>query len=176
MMRFGVSNGGASVGSVGSMGPTDCQSKKRAFNKKMVVLAAVALCGLFVVDVDFSSFRLLQDAKCDVYFNHMYSQYSDWTYWEGLYGKVTQYYGDGPYGPTVPRDPNNVGYVLTLFTCPTEVPDDSSVEVSPDPGHSFYDAAAVLKVRMSTQQQIERKLILTIFPFAHTHAHARSFV
>lgn len=112
----------------------------------------VAISCLVFFDFDLAPNRILQEVtkQCDVIFNHKYSQYSEWKYWEGLYSVATRYGGNGLYVPTAlpeDMDPDNVGYIVTLFNCPTEFTEDSPVEIPADPGHAFYDAAAVLKVR-----------------------------
>ena len=75
------------------------------------------VCALAVVNFLPSGHRALSSARrlCKTYFD-----YGDYEKdWEDLFGATNIYNGDGDRS-LLPNDPDNVGYFLTLTSCPDE--------------------------------------------------------
>ena len=77
------------------------------------------LCALALMNTDFvsSRHRALSEVRklCNTVFN-----YPDWDqYWEDLFGAPKTYDGAGDRS-LLPSEPNNIGYFLTLTSCPND--------------------------------------------------------
>jgi hypothetical protein len=97
------------------------------FNLKLLLFAfSIVLFGLYNTDI--SSRRLANDVPA---FYKTYFSFSDWEqYWEDLFGAKQYYDGMGNLS-ALPREANNIGYVLTLTHCPKD--EYSSPDLN-DPG------------------------------------------
>ena len=78
------------------------------------------VCALALMNTDFlpSGHRALSAARrlCKSYLDYLdYGEYVK--YWEELFGATNIYAGDGD-GSMLPNDPDNIGYFLTLTSCP----------------------------------------------------------
>jgi hypothetical protein len=77
----------------------------------------VGVCALAVINTDFlpSGHRALSAARrlCTTYFD--YGNYA--RYWEDLFGATNIYNGEGD-GSSLPNNPDNIRYFLTLTSCP----------------------------------------------------------
>lgn len=112
-------------------------SSSRATRVGVIMLLGIAA----LMNVETGTHRSLQESVrklCTTLF--FYKQWGE--FWESIYYDEIDYDGDGPRAAGV-NDPNAVGYFLTLTHCPG---DDYATGVdNHDPGHAFYDAAALLK-------------------------------
>lgn len=105
-----------------------------------VMALLFGLCTLALVNTDIlsSSHRALAETRklCRTVFD-----YPDWKqYWEDLFAPKAKYLGEPR--ALQPKQPNNIGYFLTLTSCPK----DGYAGGDPyDPDHAFFDAAALLK-------------------------------
>ena len=96
------------------------QSPSRRFLKLSVTV--FGLCSLAVLNTDFTSSgrRALTASTesvrilCKTVFN-----YPDWSaHWEEIFPADKVYDGSGDQRKTLSKDPNNIGYFLTLMSCP----------------------------------------------------------
>ena len=80
----------------------------------------VGVCVLALMNTDIlpsSGHRALSAARrlCKTYFD-----YGDYDKdWEDLFGAINDYTGDGD-GSSLPTEPDNIGYFLTLTSCPDD--------------------------------------------------------
>lgn len=66
--------------------------------------------------------------------------------------------------------PGDVGFVVTLTTCPEDSASHSGFVTHEDPGHSLYDAAAVLKYSIEKNLNITGKYTPTMHAIVHPDA------
>jgi len=132
-------------------GPVSAPSGRIKARTKVIVplVLLLAISGLFGDRTNIGQ-RFLSEIRrlCDGYF-----RFGTWanlpeTYWEELYKDVNNYIATDRDYP--PYDPTNIGYALTLMSCP-EDDYQPGVDTQFDPGHAFYDAAAVLKYSICHQ-------------------------
>lgn len=70
--------------------------------------------------------------------------YNNWgEFWESIYVKEKEYTWDGTLTVLKKYNGNKIGYYLTIDHCPGD--GYESGVTNHDPGHAFYDAAALLK-------------------------------
>ncbi|KAI2497601.1 hypothetical protein MHU86_16907 [Fragilaria crotonensis] len=126
------------------------------------------LCALAILNTNLmsASRRALSETTrrlCKTVFN-----YPDWKqYWEDLFAPKSQYASTGVRS-LIPLQKNNIGYFLTLASCPA---DGYPAADSYDPGHAFYDAAAVLKYSIfSNTYPAKSKYNATMYAVVHPAA------
>jgi hypothetical protein len=131
------------------------------------VIILLGILALMNVETNTTQHRSLQESVrilCTTFFFH-----KNWgEFWESIYNKKVDYDGRGPRSTGV-NDPNAVGYFLTLTHCPG---DEYAIGVNNyDPGHAFYDAAALLKYSIvSNTYPKGSKYNATMYAIVHPEA------
>jgi hypothetical protein len=139
----------------------------KAHKSMIAILFAItfSLSSVLVID---PALRLLSDIRrlaCTTYFLGDLS--GDSPYWEETYPAVTDYPGEPR---TLPGGPNNIGFVVTLSKCPSDIIYQPGVDTQYDPGHALYDAAAVLKHSITTKLAVSGKYNATMHAIVHPDA------
>lgn len=141
-------------------------SKKRLQYVKIVLgLSLITFISSDLVFVNFVDFFQRARKLCNTYFKGDLS--GDSPYWEEDYPAVTDYDGAPR---TLPGGPNNIGFVVTLTRCPSDVFYQPGVDTQYDPGHTLYDAAAVLKHSITTNLAVSGKYNCTMHAIIHPDA------
>lgn len=91
----------------------------------------------------------------------------DSPYWEEDYPAVSDYAGEPR---DLPGGDNNIGFVVTLSRCPDDTLYQPAIDTQHDPGHSLYDAAAVLKHSIEKSLAISGKYNATMHAIVHPDA------
>lgn len=141
------------------------QGRIRKSAKIIIVLVAITfLSSDFVFN---PTLRLFSGARklCQTYFIGDLS--GDSPYWEEEYPAVSDYPGDPR---TLPSGENNIGFVVTLDSCPDDTTYQAGVKTQADPGHALYDAAAVLKHSIETNLAKSGKYNATMHAIVHPDA------
>mmetsp|Transcript_3930 Transcript_3930/g.5729 ORF Transcript_3930/g.5729 Transcript_3930/m.5729 type:complete len:630 (-) Transcript_3930:451-2340(-) len=88
-------------------------------------------------------------------------------YWEKSYPAINFYEGEAR---NLPGGSHNVGFVVTLGSCPDDISYKKEIDTSYDPGHSLYSAAAVLKYSIDENLQQTSKYNFTMHAIVHPDA------
>lgn len=147
-------------------------NNRRAVNIFALMFGLGAL-ALLNTDIMTSGHRALAETAdgvrklCNTLFD-----YPDWeAYWEDLFSAPALYDGSGDQRASLPAfEEHNIGYFLTMMSCPG---DDHgyTAEAKFDPGHAFYDAAAVLKHSITRNTYpVGSKYNATMYAIVHPNA------
>lgn len=149
----------------GRSGQKSSPKKRHVYVKIVTCMSLICFISSDLVFVNF--FDLFQRARqlCHTYFKGDLS--GDSPYWEEDYPAVTDYDGAPR---TLPGGPTNIGFVVTLSRCPTDVFYQPGVDTQYDPGHTLYDAAAVLKHSITTNLAVSGKYNCTMHAIVHPDA------
>lgn len=110
-----------------------------------------------------SLFRRLEDS-CETFFTGVGYR----AYWENFYSDIYTYPGQDR---TLPGGPNTIAFVVPMVSCPEDVAFGPQIISSCDPpGHSLYDAAAVLKHSIDTNLALTGKYKATFHAMFHQDA------
>jgi hypothetical protein len=146
------------------MWPTTKGRKSMAI---ITILFAITfpLSSVLVFDPSFRFLSFVRKLACTTYFVGDLSGNSP--YWEETYTAVTNYPGEDR---TLPGGPNNIGFVVTLSKCPSDITYQPGVDTQYDPGHALYDAAVVLKHSITTKLAVSGKYTPTMHAIVHPDA------
>jgi hypothetical protein len=142
--------------------------KQRSMRKSVKIITVLVAITFMSSDFVFDpTLRMLSTARklCQTYF--IGDLDGDSPYWEEEYPADVDYPGE----PRVlPGGENNIGFVVTLDSCPDDNSYKAGVDTQYDPGHALYDAAAVLKHSIETNLAKTGKYNATMHAIVHPSA------
>ena len=149
----------------GSSRQKPSSKKHHQYVKIVTVLSLITFISSDLVFVNCAEFFKTARKLCHTYFLGDLS--GDKPYWEADFPAVTSYNGAPR---TLPGGPTNIGFVVTLSRCPSDAFYKPGVDTQYDPGHTLYDAAAVLKHSITTNLAVSGKYNCTMHAIVHPDA------
>ena len=150
--------------------PLSAQTREHRRRKSRKILEGLAVISLmFLFSSDFIASPLLRELGrarklCQTYF---IGDFSDDPFWETSYPAIHNYPGDPR---DLPTGDNNIGFVITMTHCPDDSSYQPSHDTDHDPGHSLYEAAAVLKHSIEKSLAASGKYNATMHAIVHPDA------
>jgi hypothetical protein len=148
-----------------SSGQQPSSKRRHQYVKLLAVLSLTSFISSDLVFVNCVEFFKTARKLCHTYF--IGDEEDDKPYWEADFPAITNYNG----APRMlPGGPTNIGFVVTLTRCPSDAFYQPGVDTQYDPGHSIYDAAAVLKHSIATNLAVSGKYEYTMHAIVHPDA------
>lgn len=138
----------------------------RTVRKMMIVMLALSSLSFLTSDFFFGpleNFVAQSRQLCNTYF---IGDFSNDPYWENSFPATTDHDGN----PRIlPSGNTTIGFVVTLDACPDDTSYQNAI-YGTDPGHSLYDAAAVLKHSIEKNLAVVGKYTATMHAIVHPDA------
>ena len=126
-----------------------------------------SMCILFFLTSDFAFYpieKFLRTSRniCAYFLGDLETD----SFWQEAFSSLADY---------LPTDvtsmpPGNIGFVLTIPTCPEDAKNHAGYQTHEDPGSAFYDAAAVLKHTIELNLKTTEKYTATMHAIVHPDA------